>query len=65
MEVDINAQEKTKDTNVEIDAVRERSQTDHLNKKLLEAFLSRINNTINDGQAVLSTTNDSDESKTT
>ena len=55
MEVDNDHQQddvntETADNNSE-QATRELTQTDHLNKKLLEAFLSRINMS-NDGQAV-------------
>lgn len=41
---------ETAENNSEEANAREPTQTDHLNKKLLEAFLSRINTT-NDGQA--------------
>jgi hypothetical protein len=41
---------ETAQNNSEEANAQEPTQTDHLNKKLLEAFLSRINTT-NDGQA--------------
>ena len=46
---DVNAE--TADNNSE-QATQELTQTDHLNKKLLEAFLSRINMSNNDRPAV-------------
>ena len=65
MEVDNNDGHEQDEVNAETvdnnseQVTQELTLTDHLNKKLLEAFLSRINTT-NDGQAISSdTTNDS------
>ncbi len=63
MEVDNNDGHEQDEVNAETvdnnseQVTQELTLTDHLNKKLLEAFLSRINTT-NDGQAISSDTPD-------
>ena len=63
MEVDNNDGHQQDEVNAETvdnnseQVTQELTLTDHLNKKLLEAFLSRINTT-NDGQAISSDTPD-------